>query len=77
VGEIAAHLLVRHNSAVELIDRLAAADLVARAPDPEDRRRILVGLTGRAEQLLRELSAAHLRELRAIRPALLTLLRRL
>jgi len=56
VGEIAAHLLVRHNSAVELIDRLADAGLVMRAPDPQDRRRMLVTLTGQAEHLLVALS---------------------
>ena len=77
VGEIAAHLLVRHNSAVELTALLADAGLVMRAPDPQDRRRMLVTLTGQAEHLLVALSAAHLRELRAIRPALLSLLRRL
>jgi DNA-binding MarR family transcriptional regulator len=77
VGEIADHLLVRHNTAVELVDRLAEAGLVQRHPDPADRRRILVTLTGRAEALLRRLSAAHVRELRAIRPNLLALLQTL
>jgi DNA-binding MarR family transcriptional regulator len=74
VGEIAEHLLIRHNSAVELVDRLAEAGLVRREADPSDGRRILVTLTEAAETRLRDLSAVHLRELRAIRPALLALL---
>lgn len=74
IGDLAAHLLVRHNSAVELVDRLEDAALVLRQPDPADARRILLTLTTRAEALLRGLSAAHLRELRAMRPGLLALL---
>jgi DNA-binding MarR family transcriptional regulator len=74
IGEIAEHLLIRHNTAVELVDRLTEAGLVQRLPDPADRRRIVVRLTDHAEALLRRLSAAHLRELRAIRPGLLALL---
>jgi DNA-binding MarR family transcriptional regulator len=74
VGEIADHLLIRHNSAVELVDRLVEAGLAERMADPSDGRRILVISTTRAEALLRRLSAAHLRELRAIRPGLLALL---
>jgi DNA-binding MarR family transcriptional regulator len=74
IGEIAGNLLIRHNTAVELVDRLAEAGLVQRQPDPADRRRILVRLTDQAELLLRRLSTAHLRELRAIRPGLLALL---
>ena len=35
IGEVAEHLLLRHNSVVGLIDRAVAADLVERCPDPE------------------------------------------
>ncbi len=74
IGELAAHLLIRHNSAVELVDRLEEAGLARRQPDAKDARRIAVALTDRAETLLRGLSTAHLRELRAIRPGILALL---
>ncbi|HEY1412221.1 MAG TPA: MarR family transcriptional regulator [Rhodopila sp.] len=74
VREIADHLLIRHNSAVELVDRLVEAGLATRQADPSDGRRILVSLTSRSELLLQRLSAAHMRELRTIRPALLALL---
>lgn len=76
VGEVASALLVRPHSAVELVDRLAEIGLVEREGDPRDHRRVAVGLTSRAEMVLRDLSAAHLRELGAIRPLLLDLLAR-
>jgi DNA-binding MarR family transcriptional regulator len=76
VGEIADGLGIKPHSAVELVDRLETAELVRRNPDPQDRRRMLVALTAQAEAQLAELSAAHVRELQAIRPALLRLLAR-
>jgi DNA-binding MarR family transcriptional regulator len=76
ISQLADRLLIRHNSAVELVDRLAEADLVRRHPDPADGRRMLVTLTERSETVLRGLTAAHLRELRANRSSLLGLLRR-
>lgn len=76
VGEVAAALLVRPHSAVELVDRLAETGLVEREGDPKDHRRVVVSLTPRAEEVLRDLSTAHLRELGAIRPMLLELLAR-
>ena len=75
VSDIAAHLLIRHNTAVELVDRLVEAEWVRRQPDPADRRRTLVALTERAERVLRDLTVTHQRELRAIRSTLLTLLK--
>lgn len=74
VADLAAHLLIRPNTAVELVDRLVAADLATRHDDPADGRRTLVALTPRAEALLRDLSMTHREELRAIRPTLLRLL---
>ena len=76
IGDLAQALLIRPHSAVELVDRLAQLELVERRADPIDHRRVRVGLTPQAEALLSELSAAHLKELRAIRPALLDLLHR-
>ena len=76
IGDLAQALLIRPHSAVELVDRLVQLELVERREDPVDHRRVHVALTPHAEALLSELSAAHLKELRAIRPALLDLLRR-
>jgi DNA-binding MarR family transcriptional regulator len=75
VNDIAAHLLIRHNTAVELVDRLADAQWVRRLPDPTDGRRILVALTERGKRVLRDLAVIHQRELRSIRSTLLRLLK--
>ena len=63
IGEIAAYLLVRHHSAVELIDRAAAAGLVARRADGDDARTVRIALTARGRQRLETLAASHLEEL--------------
>ncbi|KRC80610.1 MarR family protein [compost metagenome] len=77
VGEIAERLLLRPHTAAELVGRLARLDLVSREPDPEDRRRVEVVLTPKAERMLEDLSASHLEELHAMRPLLTRLLTRL
>lgn len=77
VGEIAERLLIRPHTAAELVGRLARLDLVSREPDPQDGRRVEVVLTAKAERLLEDLSAAHLEELRAMRPLLTRLLARI
>jgi DNA-binding MarR family transcriptional regulator len=74
VGDIAEAVLVRPHTAAELVNRLEAMGLVRRATDSQDRRRVRVSLTPAAERTLHELTTAHVRELRAIRPALLRLL---
>ena len=74
IGELAERLLVRHHSAVELVDRLVDTGLARRTIDPVDRRRVRVTLSARAEARLRDLSAAHLAELRAAKPTLSRLL---
>src|ERR1700758_1837566 len=45
IGEVADYLLLRHHSAVGLVDRADAAGLVERVEDPDDRRVARVGLT--------------------------------
>ena len=74
VGEIARSLLLKPHSALELVNRLADLDLVVRTTDPADHRRVQVELTERAEAMLHALSAAHLEEIRSIRPTLRGLL---
>ncbi|MBV8472357.1 MAG: MarR family transcriptional regulator [Hyphomicrobiales bacterium] len=70
IGDLAERLRIRHQTAVELVDRLAEGGLAARTPDPNDHRRILVGLTERANDLLAQLGAVHLDELARIKPSL-------
>ena len=76
VGALAEALVVKHNSAVELSDRMAAAGLLVRTPASDDRRRILLSLTPKAEAALARLSAAHLAQLRLAAPDLIDLLSR-
>jgi DNA-binding MarR family transcriptional regulator len=76
VRELADHLLLRHHSVVELVDRLARLGLVHRKADPSDGRRVLVGLTAKAEQILARLSTAHLDEIHRLEPSLAALLER-
>jgi len=75
VGDVAGFLLIRHHTAVELVDRMAKLKLISRETDPEDARRVLVKLTARGEQKLRSLSRIHLDELSAAAPALARILR--
>jgi DNA-binding MarR family transcriptional regulator len=75
VGDIARFLLVRHHTAVELVDRMAKLKLIGREADPRDARRVLLKLTAKGEQKLRSLSRIHLDELRAAAPALGNILR--
>jgi DNA-binding MarR family transcriptional regulator len=63
IGEVAGYLLVRHHSAVELIDRAVAAGLVLRRADTEDARAVRVVLAPRGEERLERLTASHLEEL--------------
>jgi DNA-binding MarR family transcriptional regulator len=77
VGQLAQRLLIRHHSAVGLADRLARAGLLARNIDPDDRRRVTLTLTAKAERVLARLSTAHRDELRRLAPMLREILARL
>jgi DNA-binding MarR family transcriptional regulator len=74
VQELSDRLLIQHNSTVELVDRLVQGQLAVRRVDADDKRRVKIRLTPKSERLLMKLSAVHLKELQAIRPALLDLL---
>jgi DNA-binding MarR family transcriptional regulator len=67
IGEVAEHLLLRHNSVVGLIDRAVAADLVERGPDSESQRVVRLRLTALGARKLRVLAALHLAEVRRLR----------
>ena len=68
IGDIADHLLLRHHSAVELVDRAEKAGLVERLVDAGDRRVVRLVLTPAARRLLERLSRAHLEELSRLAP---------
>lgn len=66
VGDLAARLGIQPHSAVELVNRLAAAKLVRRNADQVDRRRIHLALTATAEKKLEALTLAHRDELQRL-----------
>lgn len=66
LGDISAHLLLRHHSAVGLVDRAEAAGLVRRQRDGDDHRMVRVVLTARGEATLAALTAEHKEELERI-----------
>jgi DNA-binding MarR family transcriptional regulator len=73
VGDLAAHLLLKHHSVVELVDRAARAGLVRRLHDDTDQRVVRVELTALGQRKLRTLAQHHLDELSRIGPELAVL----
>src|SRR5271166_3427456 len=56
VGEVADYLLLRHHSAVGLVDRAVTAGLVKRVRDPQDHRVVRLQLTPKGGKRLAALS---------------------
>ncbi len=77
VSEIADYLVVRHHSAVGLIDRAVADGLVRRNPDPASRSVVRVTLTPAGIEKLERLSETHLEELAHLAPTMRILWRAL
>jgi DNA-binding MarR family transcriptional regulator len=78
VSDVARFLLIRHHSAVELMNRMEKVGLIRRVPDPQDARRVHLKLTAKGERKLGALSRMNLAELRrAASPALGRLLKSL
>ena len=63
VGDLAEWLQIKSHSAAELAGRLEAQCLVSRGKDPLDRRRTLLRLTPKGEEILRDLTVVHRQEL--------------
>jgi DNA-binding MarR family transcriptional regulator len=70
IREMAGYLLVRHHSAVEVVDRAGAAGLVERRQDADDLRAVRQSRTANGADRLAWLSALHLEELRRFAPQL-------
>jgi Transcriptional regulators len=63
IGEVAETLMLRHHSAVGLIDRAEVAGLVRRRTDCDDHRFVRLNLTTLGTRRLGQLSRRHLEEL--------------
>jgi DNA-binding MarR family transcriptional regulator len=78
VGDLAAHLLIRHHSAVGLLDRLEERQLIKRVRASDgDRRQVSVRLTREGETSLKHLAKLHRAELRTSGPDLVRALQAL
>lgn len=74
IGDLAQQLLIKHNSAVGLVDRLASTGLVTRTPSTADRRRVELRLSAHGRRVLAGLARVHRDELRRIGPVMARLL---
>jgi len=70
INDLARRLLIKHNSAVGLVDRLVREGLARRAASKADRRKVELELSARGRQVLARLAATHRRELERIGPEL-------
>jgi DNA-binding MarR family transcriptional regulator len=70
INDLARELLIRHNSAVGLVDRLVGEGLVVREASKADRRKVELRLSARGRQVLAKLAGMHRRELERIGPVL-------
>lgn len=77
INDLAQQLLIKHNSAVGLVDRLHKQGLVAREPSRLDRRKVNLRLTAKGDRLLEQLAEVHREEHRRIGPQLKRLLQQI
>jgi DNA-binding MarR family transcriptional regulator len=70
ISDVAAYLLLRHHSAVGLVDRAESSGLVVRRQDPANHSVVRLGLTPKGLQQLEALSELHLEELSHLAPAM-------
>lgn len=70
IGDLGNYLLLRHHSAVELVNRAEAGGWVERQRDTDDHRVVRLRLTRLGERCIEKLTELHLAELRRLTPML-------
>jgi DNA-binding MarR family transcriptional regulator len=70
IGDIADYLMLRHHSAVELVNRAQAGELIERQRDATDGRIVRLRLTPKGEESLHRLTGLHVAELQQLWPLL-------
>jgi DNA-binding MarR family transcriptional regulator len=70
VGDVAGYLMLRHHSAVGLVDRAEAAGLLVRSADPDRPGTVRLRLTTEGARRLEALSELHVEELAHLSPTL-------
>ena len=63
IRDVADQMLLQHNGAVQMIDRLVTGGLVERSHSLIDGRSVLVSLTAKGTAVLENLAAQHVKEL--------------
>jgi len=66
IADVARYLLIRHHSAVGLVDRTRDVGLIERRRDADDHRLVRLALTPLGHERLDALALAHLKELRQL-----------
>ncbi len=77
IAYAAERLGLKHNSAVELVDRSVREGLLARKADPGDKRRAVLQITRKGRKVLARLTGSHARELNELAPRLKRVLGRI
>jgi DNA-binding MarR family transcriptional regulator len=70
IAYAAERLGLKHNSTVELVNRSEREGLLSRVADDSDRRRAILQVTRKGNQVLGKLSNAHARERNELAPRL-------
>jgi DNA-binding MarR family transcriptional regulator len=73
ITDLAGVLVIRHHSAVELIDRAQKAGLITRERDPDQQSVVHLKLTDAGALMPSTLSEVHIRELAHLAPTMQTL----
>ncbi|MEO8888558.1 MAG: MarR family transcriptional regulator [Jatrophihabitantaceae bacterium] len=68
IGEAGEYLMIRHNTAVELVNRTQELGLLVRTRDGQDHRVVRLALTAEGRTRLASLTAAHVEELSRLGP---------
>ncbi len=66
VGEVADYLMLRHHSAVGLVDRADTAGLIKRVRDPDDHRLVRIQLSASGRKRLEALADLHQEEVKRL-----------
>ena len=77
IGDLSERLQVKHHTAINLVDKLAARNVLVRRPSTEDRRQVYVQLTRKGRGLLSLVAAVHREELKMRSPEMIDALKRL
>jgi len=77
IRDLAEQLQVRHHSTVGIVDQLVSRAAVVRQVSPDDRRKVLLTLTPKGEELVARLAPPHRQELTRLCPEMIETLQRL